>query len=531
MQVVYQEDFETASSAVRNDPLVIHRRSRGQDRAIIIFIHGFGGNRYTTWGKFPQFLFADFPKESRPELDLGFYEYRTAFRRLRFTRSITLKKEAGILADVIRDLGDYRKVILIVHSMGGILAKAAISNLIGRNDQNARTALARIVGVIMLATPQAGSSWIPPWLAWITNDTAVLANHNELLTDIDKVFEEHVVSRVSDFRPDRILIPTWVVLAAEDLWVGTFSARLGMASEQQKLVRGSHTEIVKPKDGQSDAYVWVRNRIKECLVFDRSSLAEKISSDPVEKCLYTIETHAGEIYEELWRAYRPVLLAGGTKGLEDSRLHVLMEPITAFALSGPHRREILNALQQLRVLLPENSSVEHLTSSVDRFLSELREHHKNDSCFMQTLSGELRTDGRVGDGTRAEIENWTKRVKLLCEDVVTPVARIRGSRHHDSKFDKEKAKKLGERISRLISSGQGLLSRWSFMRGRGNGRSEIIGWLTEARQVSAALPSELDSYRTELRKALGPELTEGDIYAKAQVIYEIMRQLRDAIEF
>jgi hypothetical protein len=69
------------------------------------------------------------------------------------------------------------------------------------------------------------------------------------------------------------------------------------------------------------------------------------------------------------------------------------------------------------------------------------------------------------------------------------------------------------------------------MRGRGDGRGEFIGWLTEARQISNALPSGLDSYRTELANAIGTELSKGDVYAKAQVVYEIMRQLLDAMEF
>jgi pimeloyl-ACP methyl ester carboxylesterase len=299
-----------------NEPLVIHRRTKGQDRAILIFIHGFGGNRYSTWGKFPEFLFVDFPKEFRPELDLGFYEYRTAFRRIRFTRSVTLKKEAGLLADLIRDLSDYRKVIFIVHSMGGILTKAAIRDLIGRNDPKARDALAKIVGLILMATPQAGSSWVPPFLSWLTNDTRVLANHNELLTDIDATFTEHVVSRINDYRADRILIPTWAVLAVEDLWVDIFSARLGLTAEQQKRVRGSHTEIVKPEHEQSDAYDWVRQRIKDCLAFDPSTLVRKVSTNPVNACVGAVEKHVGDIYEEMWQAYRHVLLASGTTGLE-----------------------------------------------------------------------------------------------------------------------------------------------------------------------------------------------------------------------
>src|SRR6266849_6296143 len=132
MQIIGQDDFHVPDPLPsRKERLVIHRRTEGQHRAIIIFVHGFGGNRYSTWGKFPEFLFVDFPKEVRPELDLGFYEYRTAFRRIRFTRSVTIREEAGLLADQVRDLDDYGKIIFIVHSMGGILTKAAIGDLIG----------------------------------------------------------------------------------------------------------------------------------------------------------------------------------------------------------------------------------------------------------------------------------------------------------------------------------------------------------------------------------------------------------------
>ncbi|MGA9241684.1 MAG: alpha/beta hydrolase [Silvibacterium sp.] len=530
MEIIYQEEFRSASQSGRNDRLVIHRRAGGANRALIIFVHGFGGSRYTTWGKFPQFLFADFPSGRHPELDLGFYEYRTAFRRLQFTRSIPVKQEAQVLADIVRDLKDYRKVIFIVHSMGGILAKAAIANLIGRNDPNARAALAKVVGLIMFGTPQAGSSWVPTWLAWLTNDTRVLVNHNDLLTDIDKVFGDHVASRVTDFRPDRLLIPIWGVLGAEDFWVGTFSGRLGMTSGQQKLVEGSHTEIVKPKHGQGDGYVWVRDRINECLSIDQSVLSQKQSRDPIGECLYTIEEHVSKIYEELWQAYRPVLQASGTVPLEADTVHALMEPINAFALSGPHRRRVLEALQQLRVLLQRNGSVQQLANSVDRFLGRLRDHEESDSCFMRSLTEELGSQGRVNDGTRAHIENWMKSVKRLCEDVVTAVGGVRGSQYQNLPFDKDKATRFAGRVERLIRNGQDLLSRESFMRGRGDGRSELVGWLTEAQQITEALPGGSNSYRTQLSKTLGLELDEGDVYKKAQSVYQIMRRLLESDE-
>lgn len=414
--------------------------------------------------------------------------------------------------------------------MGGILAKDAIANLIGRNDPTARTALTKIRGLIMLATPQAGSSWIPWFLTWLTKDTQVLANHNELLTRVDSVFNEHVVSRESDFRPDRVLIPTWVVLAAEDLWVGTFSARLGMNSGQQKSVHGSHTEIVKP-ERRNDAYVWVKDRIEEGLIFNPSALGRDISSDPVGHSISTVEKHVAALYEELWRAYRPVLQADLTKGLDPAEVTKLTESITAFALSGPHRREVLGALQQLRFLLQQNSGLPQLESSVHRFLDEIRRNHKekedeDDPCLMRALSHELQSSRRVTDATRAYVEDWIQRVKLLSEDVVTDANRVRASLHQNAHFDQQKAKALEERISRLVSNGERLLSQWSAW--NEGGRDELIGWLTEGRQIAGELPGTLGSYRTELTNAIGPQLAAGNVYGKAKVVYEVTRQLLNA---
>jgi pimeloyl-ACP methyl ester carboxylesterase len=283
MQIIQQNAFEKpALPLFKNEPLVVHRRTEGHNRAIVIFVHGLGGNRYTTWGEFPTFLFDDFANQDKFALDLGFYEYRTAFRRLRITRSIKLVTEAAVLADIIRDLGDYQKIIFIVHSEGGILVKAAIANLVLRKDPRARTALTRIAALIMMATPQAGSLWIPRLFSWINEDTRVLAPHSALLTEIAATFNEHVVSRTADYRSDRTLIPTWMVKAAEDMWVDQFSAGLGLAKEQQKLVRGSHTEIVKPSHSGSDAYRWVRDRIVESLSLDLSKLTDQALGNSVD---------------------------------------------------------------------------------------------------------------------------------------------------------------------------------------------------------------------------------------------------------
>jgi hypothetical protein len=58
MQIIPQIEFnKPAPPPLEDDPLVVHRFRKGQDRAIVIFVHGYGENRFTTWGQFPIIYF------------------------------------------------------------------------------------------------------------------------------------------------------------------------------------------------------------------------------------------------------------------------------------------------------------------------------------------------------------------------------------------------------------------------------------------------------------------------------------------
>src|SRR5271157_5403041 len=116
------------------EPLVIHLRSEPtRNRALMIFVHGLGGNRYgsgATWGFFPRFVFEDFP-----DVDVGLYQYRTLLGRLKFWESISLPDEAEVFADLIRDVAPYEAVILVGHSLGGLLCEAAMGSLLDTGQE------------------------------------------------------------------------------------------------------------------------------------------------------------------------------------------------------------------------------------------------------------------------------------------------------------------------------------------------------------------------------------------------------------
>jgi pimeloyl-ACP methyl ester carboxylesterase len=178
MRITVQQEFadpDWADQAV-DEPLIIHQRTTetGNQR-LVIFVHGLGGSRYgtnSTWGNFPKFLYEDILNA-----DIGLYSYRTALGRLKFWKSTKIEAQAEILATRIRELQKYKSIVLIGHSMGGILAKGAIAHLAKTNQKKV---LKRLNGLFLMASPQLGSLKIPRLFRRLSPDAWVLAPHSDI---------------------------------------------------------------------------------------------------------------------------------------------------------------------------------------------------------------------------------------------------------------------------------------------------------------------------------------------------------------
>jgi pimeloyl-ACP methyl ester carboxylesterase len=248
--------------ALIEQPLVLHlRTSPTSNDKLVIFVHGLGGSRYgkgSTWGNFPRFLFEDMT-----DVDVGMYQYRTGLGRLTFTRSVSLPDEARVFADHVRDeLKGYKTIVLVGHSMGGLLCKAMIHRLVENAD---RDTLARLGGLILMATPQLGSLRVPALLAMFSPDARALQPHGPFVTQINRTFEDQVALDENVHTLRKVTIPTWAVEGVSDLWVDALSAGIGLPSSRRKVVRGSHTSIVKPASRTADTYTWVRTRIETAM--------------------------------------------------------------------------------------------------------------------------------------------------------------------------------------------------------------------------------------------------------------------------
>lgn len=238
-------------------PLYLHRREASRtNRALCVLVHGLGGARYRTWGRLPHLVYHDFP-----QLDVGLYGYYSGWRRLWLTRSIAVEREARVLADQLRGC-DYDEIVLLGHSLGGLLCKAALSELLDRED---RATLARIRALILMATPQAGVHLPLRVLSWISRDLEALRPEGALVERMNRRLRDSGLMDHSEGHGAGPQIRTFCVEASDDQWVDGVGAALGVRAENRAIVRGSHTEVVKPADRNDDVYLILCRWLRECV--------------------------------------------------------------------------------------------------------------------------------------------------------------------------------------------------------------------------------------------------------------------------
>lgn len=126
-------------------------RSSGDNRAAMVFVHGFTGDWKGTWGGMPEFLCRDqrldgwdlfgFGYESRRRFDLlGLWSADAAIPEIATKLYATLFTEVSPTK--------YKSIALVAHSMGGLVVQHAVT-------QHADLRL-RTTHVVLFGTPSAG---------------------------------------------------------------------------------------------------------------------------------------------------------------------------------------------------------------------------------------------------------------------------------------------------------------------------------------------------------------------------------------
>ncbi|EKN5109535.1 ABC-three component system protein [Yersinia enterocolitica] len=256
---------------------------------LVLFIHGLNGGgdtwNYSDEVSFPKLLKSD---EDLASFDISYFEYFTNFTSkfnvakgfLRKLFNSTNKIQMNLPVDELSELlvteidvnlSEYKNIIFVAHSMGGLVAKSCILKMIkyGRNDN--------IKGFISLAVPHAGSE-----LASYSSMISSSAQIKDL-----KVFSDETDSLNREWLASNQTPSSKFIYGTNDLIVNKKSALpIQILAKDSVAVHEDHGTICKPSDTDNNVYKLVKRFILE---IDRDNREPLVINDFVDENQYDNE--------------------------------------------------------------------------------------------------------------------------------------------------------------------------------------------------------------------------------------------------
>lgn len=234
---------------------------RSGTTAAVVFVHGFTGEAIATWDGFPDRLSQD------PELtdyDFYFWEYPTDLK-LRYAITKYFWEDdptIGTIGQGLRTLLDhsmepYGKLVLVGHSMGGLVIQAFILEEV-KKEQPSRH-LDRLTEVILYGTPSGGLK-SAGWGAFLKRQIADMNDSGAFIKKLRSGWNQ----LIDDQRPDpsrKSQFRLTLVAGMKDEFVPQESSLNPFPLDESEIVPGNHTEMVKPDIVGDLPYLVLKQRL------------------------------------------------------------------------------------------------------------------------------------------------------------------------------------------------------------------------------------------------------------------------------
>ena len=253
----------------------VHNPVNATGKPRIVFIHGLDGDVRNTWMSSPADGSTLWPKwlgedTQSPVWLLG---YGAAMSRWKGD-AMALPRQATAVLECLATEPNLLTgpLVLIGHSLGGLVIKTALKQGMGRDVERHRLLVERIKGVAFVGTPHFGSRLASiasalrivranPQVSDLALDDAYLEELNQLFVKLqrDLCIQVRVYSETQPLRPTGIL--RWIPLGATV--VSPSSSQPHIPGEAGTPVEADHRSICKPKSRADGIYPSIRAFIGE----------------------------------------------------------------------------------------------------------------------------------------------------------------------------------------------------------------------------------------------------------------------------
>ncbi len=255
----------------------------------IIFVHGFSGEAWKTFGKIPDFLAEDARMEGWDMFPFGFSENVDPKLGKEVFASISdIDRVSENLSAAIKyKFGKYKRIAIIAHSLGGLVVQRSILNLNSAHRD-------RLSHVILFGTPSNG----------VTNNVFKKIWKNKIEELIEgKPFIKNLRKDWSKEFNDKYPFAFKTVFATRDDYVSKESALDPFKKEYWVNIKGNHSSMVDVTSRDNDGYELILNTLTDNPFFNKYTNSEEIN------------IALGE-YDEVVRKLKPALEYLNSDGLE-----------------------------------------------------------------------------------------------------------------------------------------------------------------------------------------------------------------------
>ena len=222
-------------------------------KALLFFVHGLGGSAADTWGDFPRLINEDCNLSAI--FDTGFFEYPTSLFRFPFTKSALRIQDLanGLRTELKIRYSEYSNILLICHSLGGLIARRYLLDEI--KDQNQL----KCRNLLLYAVPHNGSGLadIGSLISWRHDQLRQLCIGSDFINDLNLDWFRLNVPNT---------IKSKFIVAGQDRVVDRDSAKLFWGNlDVETILNRGHIDVVKPVDPKDLAFLILRQFALETL--------------------------------------------------------------------------------------------------------------------------------------------------------------------------------------------------------------------------------------------------------------------------
>lgn len=265
----------------KTDLIPIIGNKNPERKADIIFVHGLGGDAWSTWhpyeSKDDNHFWLRWLGEGLPDVGIWSLAYQVEpFKKDGHTMS--LKNRATNVLSLLntKKIGE-RPVLFITHSMGGLLVKQMLRNIYDFAQPEWKKIGEQIRGIVFISTPHSGSD-IATWLDFMgamlgtSESVKELKANNPFLKELNKYFRQHHdLARI----PIQVFFETKKTSREQKIlgFPKTFAAIVVDEASANPEMTGvvpipldeDHLSICRPRSKNSQIYVEVKQFIEKCL--------------------------------------------------------------------------------------------------------------------------------------------------------------------------------------------------------------------------------------------------------------------------